>query len=414
MTKKRLQVLLIEDSSEYAELVQRWLEPTSEFEFGLVWSDSLEVGLKRLAQGGVDAILLDLGLPDSEGMATFSAIQAHAAGVPMIILSGLETESLALQMVQQGAEDYIVKSTCNSGLLIKAIQYAVTRQSRANVPVNAGDRGAILGVMGAKGGAGATTFACNLAVELRRHTAQPTLLIDLDLSSGMVSFLMNTDSRHTVLDAIANIARFDKTFWEKLVVHGPGEVDLVLSPKALLFEHPDVWSIRHLLALVSTLYRWTIVDLGKVSPMTASLMETLTELCLVTEISVPTLYEAKRSIGILRESGLTDDRLRLVVNDRGAVQGFSSNELTRMFGHPIYAKLPEAAQDLHEACTQSKLLAPHSPYRAAVGHLARKLAGLPEEKNGRGSSPLRAFAGRWLGGPRKEERGAKAEALSRT
>jgi PAS domain S-box-containing protein len=127
MIKKALTVLLIEDSSEYAKLVQRWLSLSDDIEFVLNWTGSLAEGLSRIAKGSVDAILLDLGLPDSQGLATFTTVKAHASGVPIVVLSGGDKESLALHMLQHGAQDYIIKGSCDSELLVKALRYAVER-----------------------------------------------------------------------------------------------------------------------------------------------------------------------------------------------------------------------------------------------------------------------------------------------
>jgi len=126
MNKKPLTVLLIEDSPAYAELVQQWLA-SKDGAFVLNWTDSLKAGLNRLSRGGIDVILLDLGLPDSEGGKTFVAAQAHGASAPIIVLSANEDESLALKAIQDGAQDYIEKSSCNGELLAKAIQCAVLR-----------------------------------------------------------------------------------------------------------------------------------------------------------------------------------------------------------------------------------------------------------------------------------------------
>src|SRR5579862_2519600 len=186
--KKTLTVLLIEDSADYAALVQQWLSLRNDIAFVLNWTDSLQAGLNRLKQGGVDVILLDLGLPDSNGMETFTKTRLQAAGVPMILLSGDNSEQLALEMVQEGAQDYIVKGSCEGDALAKAIQYAVVRHGsrtdKASVEALV-DQATVIGVMGVKGGVGATTIACNLATELRQQTEQKTLLADLDLNGGM-------------------------------------------------------------------------------------------------------------------------------------------------------------------------------------------------------------------------------------
>jgi len=124
--RKQLTVLLIEDSREFAALVQRWLVPQDDTDFIFHWSDSLANGLDLLAKGGVDAVLLDLGLSDSKGLETFTKASTQAHGVPIVVLSGEDT-ALALRMVRQGAQDYLIKTACNSDLLVKALLYAVGR-----------------------------------------------------------------------------------------------------------------------------------------------------------------------------------------------------------------------------------------------------------------------------------------------
>jgi Flp pilus assembly CpaE family ATPase len=395
--KNVLTVLLIEDSPEYAELVQRWLSPKNDVEFILNWTDSLGAGLDRLERGGVDAILLDLGLPDSQGLGTFTTANIRASGVPIIVLSGGDTESLALQMIQQGAQDYIVKSACNSDVLIKTLQYAVGRSSQKVMAdeETASGQGTVIGVMGAKGGVGATTFACNLAVELRRQADQATLLVDLDVNAGLVNFLMSTEAEYSILDAVANLHRLDLSCWDGIVAHGPGGVDIVQSPNLLGVDNADVRKIHHVLAPIRSFYRWTVLDLGRMTGLSLSLLDKVSELYLVTTESVPALYEAKRAIGALLEAGFEPDRLRIIVNQVSTTLGFSGSELGRLFGVPVFAKLPGAAQELHEACTQRKLLAASCDYRLQVARLARKVAGLPEEISGGAVSQLRSFAGKF-------------------
>ena len=115
MLKKPLTILLVEDSPEYATMVQRWLNThESASECVLNWADTLEAGCQRLAQGGVDVVLLDLGLPDSDETTTFEAICRSQSGLPIIILSGADSEPLALQMIQHGAQDYLLKTTCTA------------------------------------------------------------------------------------------------------------------------------------------------------------------------------------------------------------------------------------------------------------------------------------------------------------
>src|SRR5258706_9025217 len=123
-----LKVLVVEDDADYAGLVQRWLSaPTDGIGFDLAWTDSLEAATEGLAHGGIDLVLLDLGLPDSDGLQTFTGIRQVDPTLPVIVFSTADNEAIALQAIQQGAQDYLVKSTCTGELLVRAVRYAHLR-----------------------------------------------------------------------------------------------------------------------------------------------------------------------------------------------------------------------------------------------------------------------------------------------
>jgi len=143
---KPIHVLLIEDQPEEARLIQELLSnaPKSPFHFLLEWADRLETGLERLREhtqgykrtsdkeprhrlGPVDIILLDLLLPNSAGVQTFARIHDQAPHIPIIVLSGVGDQELAVQIVQAGAQDYLVKGYFDRELLIRAIRYAIQR-----------------------------------------------------------------------------------------------------------------------------------------------------------------------------------------------------------------------------------------------------------------------------------------------
>ena len=84
--------------------------------------------MEQLEGGGFDLILLDLGLPDSFGLDTFSKVYSHSPRVPIIVLTGLDDSDIALKAVSEGAQDYVVKGDFSGRLLEKAIRYAIERQ----------------------------------------------------------------------------------------------------------------------------------------------------------------------------------------------------------------------------------------------------------------------------------------------
>ncbi len=123
-----MRVLLIEDNEDDAIIIREMLAEKQELCIELEWADCLSRGLTHLASGTMDLVLLDLSLPDAQGLETFTRVQAHAQDMPIVMLTGLDDEALASQAVRRGAQDYLVKGRLDSYLLTRAVRYAVERK----------------------------------------------------------------------------------------------------------------------------------------------------------------------------------------------------------------------------------------------------------------------------------------------
>jgi signal transduction histidine kinase len=124
-----IRVLQIEDNPGDVALVRQALREGDRegSAFSLESAATLASGVERLQAGGFDIALLDLGLPDSKGLDTFSRARQQAPEIPIIVFSGLDDQALALRAVQQGAQDYMVKGSFDGALLTRAIRYAIGR-----------------------------------------------------------------------------------------------------------------------------------------------------------------------------------------------------------------------------------------------------------------------------------------------
>jgi serine phosphatase RsbU (regulator of sigma subunit) len=126
-----LRVLLIEDNAIDARLIQIMLSEAGGGFFQLERAERLSSGLNRLAMGDVGMVLLDLSLPDSQGLNTFSRVHRQALGVPIIVMSGLDDQTVAVNAVHEGAQDYLVKGQVSGQLLVRAMRYAIERKRTA-------------------------------------------------------------------------------------------------------------------------------------------------------------------------------------------------------------------------------------------------------------------------------------------
>jgi diguanylate cyclase (GGDEF)-like protein len=121
-------VLLIEDSPGDVLLLRQMLNEQISFDTEVVHLTCMREAEAYLAAGAVDIIVLDLGLPDAQGLEAIRRAHAAAPGTPLVVLTGLDDESVAVQALQQGAQDYLIKGQIETRGLRRALCYAIERK----------------------------------------------------------------------------------------------------------------------------------------------------------------------------------------------------------------------------------------------------------------------------------------------
>jgi len=127
MTDKAIRVLMVEDNPGDVTLMKVMLAEAGEGHFAAESASSLSAGLERMAAGDIDVVLLDLTLPDAHGLETVTRVRKAAPKIPVVVLTGLDDEELALASMHTGAQDYLVKGSVDCRLLARSIRYAVER-----------------------------------------------------------------------------------------------------------------------------------------------------------------------------------------------------------------------------------------------------------------------------------------------
>ncbi|MFH1764198.1 MAG: diguanylate cyclase [Gemmatimonadota bacterium] len=130
--KRPVRVLVVEEDPEGSSGLADAMAKLGAAGVELESVPDLNRALERLSQGGIDLLLLDLDLPDSEDLGTFERAHAFAPDVPIVVLTGMEDEDMALDMVKSGAQDYLVKGEVGPDLLLRSIRYAVERHNLAS------------------------------------------------------------------------------------------------------------------------------------------------------------------------------------------------------------------------------------------------------------------------------------------
>ena len=122
------QILLVEDNPGDTYLIKHMIEPSGISMMEMRTVIRLKDAVHSLNEFAIDAILLDLSLPDSDGIATLTTLQRYASSIPIIVLTGLNDDELGIQAMQVGAQDYLVKGQVDQALLIRSIRYAIERK----------------------------------------------------------------------------------------------------------------------------------------------------------------------------------------------------------------------------------------------------------------------------------------------
>ena len=126
--KKALRVLLVEDNAGDARLLREMFSKERAGSFELTHKTRMSEAEIYLARGGVDVVLLDMGLPDGQGIENLRRARAAAPDVVMMVLTGLDDEGLAAEAIKEGAQDYLIKGQIENRALPRALRHAMDRQ----------------------------------------------------------------------------------------------------------------------------------------------------------------------------------------------------------------------------------------------------------------------------------------------
>jgi len=336
------------------------------------WGEFLE----KLDRVRPDVLLIDMTQIADPLEDVIRQIKA-TSGSPMVIVVHTSADpDTILKAIRADADEYVYPP------LKDDLTAALRRMSADRLKHRAGTRprGKVFGFLSAKGGCGATTLACHLAAELYRQTELQVLLADFDVDGGIVAFLMKTQHRYSVLDAVENVKRLDLSFWKALVSNGVPGVEVIAAPaRPPSDNHHHPADFRDVLRFVRSNYDWTLVDLGSgLSLMPMTLLEELDQLFLVTTLDIPALHQAKNIVHTLHDLGYREHHLRLLVNRVPKRSEIGLSELERMLGVPVSDTVPNDYISLSDAYAEGGLLPHKSKIGKSCSKIIENVAGLKE------------------------------------
>jgi len=329
--------------------------------------------LEKIDRMRPDVIFLDVTQLRDPLDQIIRRIKATAHSPAVFALSTSVESATILSALRAGASEFLYPPFGEA--LRAALERVGTERKRTTQSHRRG--GNLIGFLSAKGGCGATTIACHTAIELPHQTKSKVLLADLDFDAGMVGFLLKSKSTYTIVDAVRNTQRLDENYWKALVSNGFEGLEIVTAPIPPVLKVMQPEQLKFVLSFIRTQYDWVVIDLGRsLNVFSASALEDLDQLFLVTTLEVPALHQAKQIIQRLLDSGYPTARLHLLLNRVPKSYEVTMQELEMMLGAPIYATIPNDYAVLNESYSEGKLVSSGTNLGKHFTRLAVKIAGV--------------------------------------
>jgi pilus assembly protein CpaE len=318
------------------------------------------------------AVLVDL---DESADATLQAVEDLPEPRPLLMLAGPQDDpSLILRGMRLGAREMLPPDFTRQQLLATIEQldgvFQPGPQERRPAPV--------VGVMGAKGGVGATVVACQLAGTLQ-GMGRSTVVVDLNLPLGDAALHFDSRPRYSLADVARQGDDFDGSYLKSITYRHSSGLHILASPSDP--DDADVIrpvTVERTLRFLSEEFEWVVVDLPRSwDDLTLQALELADQIVLVTLLDVPTLNQARRTLKLLERLGI-DDKIRLLANRRSSMDAVASGEVRSFLGRAPDARLPNDYPTVAHSVNCGRSigeLAPRSELSKAYHRLARELHG---------------------------------------
>lgn len=312
--------------------------------------------------------------PDSESVVeVIEQVTNRHPEVALLAASCKNDPESILAPMRAGCDQFICKP-----IDLEDLSQAVKRVASKRFAVQHKSR--LICITGSGGGVGTTSIACNLAMEIGEVTGRPCALIDLDLQFGDVATNFDTDPKYTIYDLAMAGADLDSSVLESALSSLPCKVRVLARPE--MIENAEAVtseSIYRILELLMHGHENIVCDVPhNINPITNAAMINADLIFIVTQLSVPSIRNAKRYTDTLIRSGLSEDKIAFIVNRYG---GRSNGRITlqdfkEAIGKAPFGCVPNDYQFVARSIDFGRPIAAldhNSPVRVAIHKIAKQI-----------------------------------------
>ena len=331
-------------------------------------SHELTEGVRRVQP---DFVMIDVSSGRDPGLQLIAQVVDCWPNISAVAISrGNEPESI-LQCLRSGASEFL-SSPFSHDDAHQAVQ-RILRRKTVESPANTAKQGRLLAFASVKGGAGSTVIAGNTACRIQRATKGRVLLVDCNLTTGLISFLFRINHSYSVTDALKHSSQLDPTLWAALVTSRNG-IDILTAPEQPEVTAIEPYAVQEMLEYARSAYDYMLADLGGIwDGLSLATLPLANGIHLVCGSDMPSLYLMRRSIQVLQETGYSPEQLRILVNRVEKRSELSVEDMQKIFRAPVHTTFPEDAASVDKALRGGVPLADNTEFGKSIGRFAKGL-----------------------------------------
>jgi pilus assembly protein CpaE len=324
---------------------------------------------------GPHLVFLDVVSERDQAIQLLGEMARLGPSVQVVALLGGNDPDLILRCLRTGALDFLIQPFTADQLqaaLAKLARIQPSAEGAGKEPAK------IFAVMPAKGACGATTVACNLAFQWRKHGAKRILLADLDVLAGTLSFLLKIKSVYSFVDVLQHASELDMDLWNAMVTPVNG-VDVLLAPELIVDGMQDLRDPSAILDYARHAYDIVVIDAGGVyGEWNLQQARLASEIILVTTNELPALQAAQRALSYLDTNRIGRWKVRLVVNRYHRDVGLSREVIGTALHTEVFDSLPSDYEAVQHSLMEGKPIPSSTPFGKSIMQLADRLSGRAE------------------------------------
>ncbi|MCL4797130.1 MAG: hypothetical protein KJZ84_21360 [Bryobacteraceae bacterium] len=354
-----LRGLIICPNAELAAGLQEVLQETRQVEVVRDldrYPENLEL-VRSLRAHTPDVLLLSTEEVD-KALAAVQLVSEHQPDLPIVAMSTHADANVLIQLVRSGVREFLT-APFQMPVVFEAL--GRIEEMVAKRPPAPAEVGTIYTFLPSKQGVGTTTVAVNSATAMARlNTAgRKSLLLDMDLSSGIVGFMLKITNLHSVVEAAENAHHIDQSLWERLVTIR-GNLAILHSGRLNPDFRINSAQVQGLMEFSRNRYSSVCVDIsGNLERYSLEVMQESKQIFLIVTPEIPSLHLAREKLTFLQQLDLAD-RVSVLLNRMHRRAVVSTDQIENLLGVPVYMSFPNDYQGVHRALQAGRAVEPDS------------------------------------------------------